>query len=145
MKSDILKMIDFETQRGWQESINTSQMAIIGQDYFAYKTKIISNPTINEIKNYLSQNIPVIVPADGKILFQENKYFSNGGPYYHNIVILGYDDTLKKFIVHDVGTKYGQYFQYSYDLLMDSIHDYPSSNHKEDIAAGPKKILVLLK
>ncbi|MFA4827257.1 MAG: hypothetical protein WC596_03350, partial [Candidatus Shapirobacteria bacterium] len=71
------------------------------------------------------------------------KHFKSGGPYYHNLTILGYDDTKQKFIVHDVGTQFGAYFQYSYDLLMESIHDFPLSGKKEDILIGAKKILIL--
>lgn len=101
-----------------------------------YKAQIISNPTIDDIKEYLSKNIPIIVPTNGKILYKENKYFNNQGPEYHNIVILGFDDNKQKFIVHDVGTQHGAYFKYSYKLLMDSIMDKSSTT---------KQILILLK
>jgi len=131
--------------QGWGNSINTSQLFQIGQNYLKLQPKIIENPTIEQIKTYLSQNIPVIIPANGKTLYRENKHFSNGGPYYHNLVILGYNDKQNKFIVHDVGTQHGAYFKYSYKIIMDSIHDYPPSGLKEDIDEGAKKVLVLLK
>jgi hypothetical protein len=94
---------------------------------------------------YIAKDIPVIVPANGKTLFKENKHFKSGGPWYHNLIILGYDDTKKQFIVHDVGTQFGAYFRYSYQLLMDSIHDFPPSHKKEDIDMGVPRVLVLLK
>lgn len=145
IKTDILKMIDFETYQGLSKDVNTTQMATISSKYLNYKTKIISNPTIEEIKEYIFQNIPVIVPANGKTLYKENRYFRSGGPYYHNVVILGYDDNIQKFTVHDVGTQFGAYFKYSYDLLLDSNHDFPQSNIKEDINTGPRNMLLLLK
>lgn len=141
----ILKMIEFENTQNFTSDVNISQMAIISEKYLKYQTKIINDPTIEDIKKYIVQNIPIIIPANGKILYQENKHFSNGGPYYHNLVILGYDDISQKFIVHDVGTKAGSYFRYSYNLLMESIHDFPNSNKKEDINNGKKRILILLK
>jgi hypothetical protein len=145
IKNDLLKMFDFENQQSFSHDMNLNQMAIVSEKYLGYSTKIITNPTIEEIKKYISQDIPVIVPANGKTLYQENKHFKSGGPYYHNLTILGYDDDKKQFIVHDVGTQFGAYFKYSYSLLIESIHDFPLSNKKEDINSGDKKILILLK
>jgi hypothetical protein len=145
IKSDILKMIDFETQQSFTSDMNVSQMSLVVQQYLGFKTKIIENPSIDDIKKYLVQDIPVVVPASGKILYQENKHFKSGGPYYHNLAVLGFDDTKNQFIVHDVGTQSGAYFHYSYSLLMESIHDFPSSQKKEDIDQGAKRVLVLLK
>ena len=141
----ILKMIEFENSQNFTSDMNIDQMVIVGQKYLGYQTKIIDNPTIQNIKEYLAKDIPIIVPASGKILFKENTHFNSGGPYYHNIVILGYNDDKQQFTVHDVGTKAGSYFHYSYSLLMESIHDFPNSGKKEDINNGQKKILVLLK
>jgi len=141
----ILKMIEFENTQSFTSDMNVEQMAIVGQKYLGYQTEIIDDPNIDDIKNYLVKNIPVIVPASGKILFKENTHFNSSGPYYHNIVILGYNDNKQQFTVHDVGTKAGSYYHYSYSLLMESIHDFPASNKKEDINNGQKRILVLLK
>lgn len=145
IKNDILSMINFEDKQGWGKDVNVEQMSQIGSKYLNYKTQIINNPTIDQIKTFISQNIPVVVPANGKTLFKENKYFSSGGPYYHSLVILGYNDTKNQFTVHDVGTQHGAYFKYSYSLLMDSIHDFPANGRKEDIQTGDKRVLVLLK
>lgn len=125
--------------------INLAQMSQIASDLYNYDSKIIDNPDTDTIEKYLSQGHILIAPANGKILFKENKYFKNGGPVYHNLVILGYDHNKKQFIVHDVGTQFGAYFKYSYDLLMNSIHDFPDSGIKADIDQGPKRILILLK
>jgi hypothetical protein len=145
IKNDLLKILDFETQQSFTHDVNIDQMALVAQKYLSYSTKILKNPTVKEIKSYISQNVPIVVPANGKILYQENKHFKEGGPYYHNLVILGYDDNTQKFTVHDVGTQFGAYFKYSYPLLMESIHDFPPSNQKEDIDQGDKKVLILLK
>ena len=76
---------------------------------------------------------------------KENNHFKSGGPWYHNLVILGYDDDKKQFTVHDVGTQFGAYFRYSYDTLMKSIHDFPLSLKKEDINQGIPRALILIK
>ncbi|MDD4027413.1 MAG: C39 family peptidase [Candidatus Shapirobacteria bacterium] len=141
----ILNMISFEETQNFTKDMNIAQMATVGEKYLKYQPKIIDNPTVEDIKKYLTQDIPIIVTANGKTLYQENKHFKSGGPYYHSLVILGYDDDKKQFIVHDVGTQFGAYFRYSYSLLVESIHDFPVSGNKEDINKGEKRVLVLLK
>ena len=143
IKAKIIDMISYEDKQGWGTSINTTQIKQIADSYLGYSSEIISNPTIEDLKKYVSQNIPVLVPAAGKILFAENKFFNEGGPLYHALVIVGYDDTQQKFIVHDVGTQHGAYFRYSYDLLMTSIHDLPPSGNINDILQGDKKVLII--
>jgi len=143
--SDLQNIFSFETKQGWGSDVNINQMATISAKLWGYQSKIIDNPTLTDLKTYLAQDIPIIVPANGKTLYQENTHFKSGGPWYHNLVILGYNDTKQKFTVHDVGTQFGPYFQYSYQLLLDSIHDFPQSNHKEDIDLGTPRVLILLK
>lgn len=143
--SDFRSIFSFEAENGPTGDLNTSQMATISATMFKFKPTIISNPDMATFKEYLSKDIPIIIPADGKILFKENSHFKSGGPWYHNLVVLGYDDDRQQFIVHDVGTQFGAYFRYSYGLLLDSIHDFPSGGKKEDIASGAKNILVLIK
>ncbi len=145
VRGNILNMIKFEETQNFTKDMNIAQMAIVGEKYLNYQSKTIDNPTIEQIKKYLNQNIPIIVTANGKTLYQENKHFNSGGPYYHSLVILGYDNGKKQFIVHDVGTKFGAYFHYSYSLLLESIHDFPESGKKEDINNGQKRVLILLK
>lgn len=145
IKQAILDMIEFETRQNWTHDVNLTQMATISSEYLGYKTEIIDNPSIEIIKKYLASDIPIVIPASGKILFKENSHFRSGGPYYHNLTILGYDDRRQHFTVHDVGTQFGAYYKYTYSTLMDSIHDFPVSAKKEDINFGSKRILVLLK
>jgi hypothetical protein len=142
---DVNEMIDYEKRVGWTHDVNLTQMGIIAKETYGLNSTIIDSPTIEDIKKNIADNLPVIVPANGKTLFKENTHFKSGGPWYHNIVILGYDDPKKQFIVHDVGTQYGAYFRYSYRLLMESIHDFPDTGKKEDIDLGAKSVLVLLK
>lgn len=125
--------------------INLAQMSQIASDLYNYDSKIIDNPDTDTIEKYLSQGNILIAPANGQTLYQENKYFKNGGPLYHNIVILGYDHAKQKFIVHDVGTQFGAYFKYSYQVLMDSLHDLPKSGDKKEINQGSPRLLLLLK
>ncbi len=144
IKQDLLSMLDYEHQQGWDKDINLSQMAQIAQQHLNYQTEIIDHPSLDQIKQFIAKDIPVIIPANGKTLFAENPHFRNGGPDYHNLTILGYDDTTNQFIVHDVGTQFGAYFRYSYQLLLSSIHDLPATG-KQDITSGIPRVLILLK
>lgn len=144
-KEAILHLLEFEQQQGLSKDVNINQMAVIASQHLGYSTKIIDNPDLQAIKKYIVDDIPVIIPANGKTLYKENRYFNDSGPYYHNLVILGFNDKKSQFTVHDVGTRHGAYFKYSYQLLMDSIHDFPASLDKKDINTGAKKILILLK
>ncbi len=145
IKNDILNMIKYETDQNFTHDVDLSQMALIAQNHLNYTAKIIEQPTLEDLKSYIAKDIPIIVPANGKILYAENKHFNSGGPYYHHLVILGYDDNTQKFTVHDVGTQFGAYFKYSYQLLLKSIHDFPSSKVKQDINQGTPRVLILLK
>lgn len=143
--NDLNKIFEFETSIDLSHDINISQMANVSSKLYGYKYKIIDSITVDEIKQYISQDIPVIITANGKTLFVENKNFKNSGPWYHSLVITGYDDTKNKFTVNDVGTRLGANFKYSYKILMDSIHDFPASGVKSDIDQGAKRVLILLK
>ena len=143
--ADLKTLFQTETDFGFTSDVNTTQMATVSAKLFNNKSEIITKPTIETIKSYIFRNIPVIVPSNGKTLFQENSHFKAGGPWYHNLVILGYDDDKKQFIVHDVGTQFGAYFHYSYGLILKANHDFPKSGKKEDIDQGDQNMLILLK
>ncbi|MFA5024908.1 MAG: C39 family peptidase [Candidatus Shapirobacteria bacterium] len=143
--NDLNLLFKFESEQGWGHDVNISQMATISAKLWKYQSKIIENPTIDDIKTYLAQDTPIIISANGKTLYKENKHFKSGGPWYHNLVILGYDDNKSQFTVHDVGTQFGANFHYSYSTLMSSIHDFPPSLKKEDIDSGVPRALILVK
>lgn len=139
--SDLRSLIDSPENPTHDQ--NLQKMAHLAKSLWGYQTQIIDNPDLEIIKSALLDGTPVIIPANGKTLYRENKHFRQGGPYYHNLVILGFDDTQGQFIVHDVGTRFGPYFRYSYQLLLDSIHDWPATNRKEDIDSGPPRALII--
>jgi len=142
--SDYQKIFSYESENKMGHDINLLQMSVVAQDVFGLKLTA-ATAEVEAIKRHLSQDLPVVITANGKTLYKENKHFKSGGPWYHSLVILGYDDDKKIFIVHDVGTQFGEYFHYSYQTLLDSIHDLPTSGVKEQIDSGDKKMLVLVK
>ena len=53
------------------------------------------------------------------------------------LVVRGYTDD--KFITNDVGTRKGENYQYDYDVLMNSIHDWNDG----DVDNGQRVVIVV--
>ena len=113
------------------------EVAELAKDYYGLDFEEIYDFKKGDLKAYLSQGRPIIIPAAGRLL--GNPYFTPPGPLYHNLVLVGYDGNT--IITNDPGTKRGEKFRYSLDVLYESIHDFPGK--KEAILSGRKAILVL--
>lgn len=133
-KKDILQILKIKESR-WGKSLdeNAEKIVELINNYLPWEAKIVENPTIEDIKNEIDNNQPVIIPAYGKAL--QNKYFRNGGPIYHMLVISGYDDATNEFITEEPGTIRGLDFRYSYDKLINAIHNFVDRGKTKD---GPK-------
>ncbi len=135
VEEEIQSMIKYETDHGYKVDVTMDELAQISEDFYGFKTaRVEKNITLDDIKKELVAGRPVIVPASGKML--DNPNFKNGGPLYHNLVIVGYDK--KGFITNDPGTRKGEGFRYTFDNLFNAIHDWNSS----DINKGGKAYLV---
>ena len=137
-KEDIWGMVDWQNKNfGGYIHTSTEQNAQILRDYYGYEDfEILDNPTIEDMKEALASGHPIIAPFAGRMLI--NPFFTTPGPYYHVIVIKGYDG--KNFITNDVGTRRGHNFIYSYENTMSSLHDY---NPNKDIKEGEKRIIIM--
>ena len=100
-----------------------------------FEVQVSNNPLVEDLKKELAQGHIIIAPFAGRQL--KNPFYSNEGPYYHMMVLKGYDQ--KHFITNDVGTKRGHNFIYPYDRIMSAMHEW----HDEDINLGGKKVIVL--
>lgn len=90
--------------------------------YYPWEAYVVDNPSIEQIKVEIDDAKPVIAVVSGKELY--NPYFRDGGPPFHTVVISGYDDEREVFITQEPGTRRGEDFEYSYDLLMAAMHDF---------------------
>lgn len=126
-RDEIIKMVDWEEKMGWGLSIEIEKVQELTEYYSNnLKTKIIENPTVEQIKKIIAGGNIILVVADGKVL--PNPHYRNGGPEYHALIIRGYTD--KTFITNDPGTQFGENFEYKYDELMGAIHDWNEGNVK---------------
>jgi len=123
-----------------EEKIESTEEEIISAVDEENKDQIPADK-LEMIKKELSEGNIFIIPAAGREL--ENPYFRSPGPLYHALVIVGYDDNTEEFITHDPGTRRGENYRYSYDILWDSIHDFPGK--KTEILKGNKTIILVEK
>lgn len=134
-KDEIQKIVDWEQEKKWGRSIEVEKIVELIRWYTATEAKVINNPNVEQIKELVAGGSPVFVVAHGKTL--DNPYFTDGGPDYHTLIIRGYTDT--HFITNDPGTSRGENFKYTYENLMNAIHDYNDG----DVEQGEKRVIVL--
>ena len=137
-KEEVLGMVNWQNENfGGYIHTSTEQNAQILRDYFGYENfEILDNPTIEDMKKALAEGHSIVAPFAGRML--NNPFFTTPGPYYHVIVIKGYDG--KNFITNDVGTRRGHNFIYSYENTMSSLHDYSPD---KDIKEGDKRVIIM--
>lgn len=133
----ILDMEEFELDYfGYHEDTTIDELAEVIEEYTTgIDYEILEDPTIYDLQEELFLGNLIVAPFAGEEL--ENPFFKDPGPRYHMLVIVGYDE--KGFITNDVGTKRGKDFHYSYQNMMESLHDF----HPEDMKKGGKRVLVL--
>jgi hypothetical protein len=137
-KEHIWGLVNWQVEK-YNDYIHTevAKMTEMLEGYFGYKNyEVIDNPTVEDIKRVLASGHPIVAPFAGREL--KNPFFTQPGPYYHVIVIKGYDG--KNFITNDVGTRRGHNFIYSYQNTMSSMHDYDPDI---EIAEGVKRIIIM--
>jgi hypothetical protein len=138
-EQEILDLVKWETEHGYPWDVTIVELGEIAEKYYGYTPEVIENPTVETLKRLLVDGNPIIVPAAGRDL--GNPYFSGEGPWYHMLVLTGYD--WWNFITNDPGTKRGEGYTYRFSVLLDVIHDW--TGVKEEIRMGPRRVLVLKK
>lgn len=131
---EIVRMVGYESERGYGKSITLLELSEIASGHSKFSgIEVVPIQGVTDIKRAIAEGSPVIVGAAGKIL--PNPNFRNGGPYYHMLLIKGYDEN--GFITNDPGTRKGESYYYTNEELWNAIHDWNSA----DIQAGEKNML----
>lgn len=136
-KKDVLGLVDWQNENfGDYEHSTVDQTAEMLEGYFGFTDyRILENPTVEDMKAELAQGNIIVAPFAGRML--GNPFYSDEGPYYHMMVIKGYDQT--NFITNDVGTRRGHNFIYPHATIMNSLHDY----HETSIQTASGKVIIL--
>lgn len=93
-----------------------------------FNAKIKTNPTINDIKNELQNNRPVIAFVNQFKFYNETPSDSKGASL-HVFVITGFDDEAEEFIINEPARDKKRY---SYQTLLNSLHDYNPETEEAD-------------
>lgn len=128
-----------EKELGDYKSNTIAEVKKVADVYFSgkIKTKIVDNPTIEDIETEVAAGHPVVVPLAGRDIGNPN--FTPPGPVYHMLIVKGYD--AQNFITNDVGTRKGNSYTYLKEVIMKNMHDW----NAKDIHLGSKRVLVLSK
>ena len=132
---ELYKQVDRQTALGMGYSISTAEAVAFIKDYYQLNTVVVENPTVEQIKELIRAGKPVIVPAAGRELGNPN--FTGAGPLYHMLVIRGY--TATTFITNDPGTRNGENYVYTIDVLMNAIGDWNNG----DPTNGAKRVFYI--
>ena len=128
-KQEMLALVRFE-DRWLGHSVDTSATDTLKlfQDYYGVTAgEVRMDIKSVDIRTALANGAVVIVPANGRKL--HNPHFRQPGPERHMLIIIGYDVSAKQFITNDPGTRYGEGYRYSENVLFDAIDDYPTGKH----------------
>lgn len=140
-KKLILSYIDIENRIfGYNANTNAKEMTVLANEYSKYfEARVVTNPTLEQIKAELRAERPVIALVYGFELNNPRIIFSRTGSYYHTFVIKGFDDETQEFIVNDNGDlKQGLDLRYTYDTILGALRDY---NHKTQKTEKPATAL----
>lgn len=140
-EANIQEMIAWQTQNGYGIDVSAQEMVDIAKAYYGLNGRVRSDVTVETIKEELAAGNPVILPVAGREL--ENPYFSGEGPWYHVLVVIGYNEGWlgDTFITNDPGTKRGAHYEYPAQKLVDAVHDW--TGVKENIRDGAKAMAIL--
>lgn len=136
MKQEIDKLVVWQEENfGYYKHTDADDMLTMAQAYFSMSAELIKNPSIERLKKELSDGNLIVAPFAGRQLFNPN--YKDPGPLYHAMLIRGYDK--KHFITNDPGTRNGEGYEYTYDVLMNALHDYNDG----EVESGRKVVIVV--
>lgn len=141
-EEEIIKISDFEKKNfGWFRDTSIADTAKVIELYFEYKNiEVKNNASKDDILSELLKGNIVIAAMDGQKL--GNPYFTPPGPVNHMLVIIGYNLEKDTFITNDPGTKHGQNYEYSRQVLENSIRDYPTGSHEPNYEINKNVIVI---
>ena len=106
---------------GWSLDENADQIVEWINNFYPWEAQVVVNPSIEDLEDELDEGHPIIVPIYAPYL--NNPHFSSFFTY-HTIVLSGYDNRTRMFTAQEPGTQYGENYQYSYNTILQAMHDF---------------------
>jgi hypothetical protein len=131
-KQEILRVFSLKEDK-FEASKDESMEKIadlINSTNLNWKAHVKVDPTLADMKNELANDQPIIVPVYAPKL-KSNPQYGFGDINYHVFIISGYDDLWQQFIVKDPGSSRGNNQRYSYEEVMNAIHDFLPSDYDQ--------------
>ncbi|MFC1608901.1 C39 family peptidase [Patescibacteria group bacterium] len=138
-EDEIQRLVSFQIRNyGSFEDTSVSETVEMARDFYGRDNlRVVYDFEKERIREELAKGNPVILAVAGREI--GNPYFTPPGPWYHNIVLVGYDgDTI---YAHDPGTRRGAKYPYNIDVLYEVSHDF--TGKKEDIAKGRRAMIIV--
>ena len=142
-RQEIAALADYQKEKFGSANDTSAEDTVkrIIKGYFGYeKAKVKEIKRVDDIIEEIKNGRAVIVPTNGQLL--GNPYYTQPGPERHNLVLRGYDEQKEEFITNDPGTKRGELYRYSEQVLFKAIRDYPTGDHLP-IEKIEKKMIVV--
>lgn len=117
---------------------DATRTARLINDFTSAEATIVWEPTLEAIKDELRAGRPVISMHYGYDMKNPRHRFRQGSSSYHVVVLVGFEDAKKDFLVNDSEFKEGGHNRYTYDIIMNSLHDF---DHKTKKANGKPVVL----
>ncbi len=136
MKDEINASVAWQTENwGPYHDLPADQILKLAKDYFNLDGKVVRDYSLEDLKKIIHSGKPILAPTAGRRLGNPN--FTGAGPEYHNIVVIGYDDSRGIFITNDPGTRKGKSYIYKYETVLSAISG-PSENMEKTIVVLTK-------
>jgi hypothetical protein len=143
-EKQILELTEYQDQNfnGYID-ISVQDLTKLIKDYYGYGlVRHESDINTDDIIKELYKGNIVLVPLNGQSLGNPN--FTPPGPERHMAVVIGYNPETEEFVFNDPGTRKGQGYHYSHDIIEKSLRAYPSGNHAP-ILTNEKTMIVVAK
>ena len=128
-------LVDWQLARyGAYEHTDVAQTVEMLKANFNLEAVVHEEPDFATIQAIINKGHLIIAPFAGQLLGNPN--FSGEGPVYHMSVIVGYDAKKQIVYVHDVGTRNGKNYEYSWQTINTALHDY-----NDEILKGTKQFI----
>jgi len=122
---------------GYHLDTTAAETAQMITDYYGLKAAVQEGYTFADIKDQINLHHVVILPVNGQIIGNPN--YTQPGPIYHMLVVRGY--TATGLITDDSGTRRGQNYPYTFDILHNAGADW---DHTTNTIDRTKKVMIIV-
>jgi hypothetical protein len=139
IERELQGFIAWQVAHDFGPSITLTQLKRAASQYWVKswwsEIKVGQSATLDDLRRELAAGNPVVIGAAGREL--KNPHFKNGGPNYHMLVLIGYDED--GFVTNDPGTQFGASYRYTIEIIEAAWHDWNAQN----ILSGTRNYLVI--